>query len=605
MRSLLFLSLLWAGTCAQAVEISHGPMLGHVTSESIRVWARMAKPGTFTVRYGLEAEALNGVSAPAVTAWAQDCAAAVELKGLQAGAEYFYEVVGEGETAGPRGTFKTLPAASQYRNAEHNPKGLFNFRFEFGSCANQNPANGIGYSMPLYTTMNRQVRDKVHFAIMNGDWLYEEERNYPVESWRQKAGLAANQLPEVVKLAPSIVGVWENYKIYLNRPKNLAEWHRHVPSYFTFDDHELINDIRGSGTTGFRERRAVFRDIGVEAWFHYLGWANPVEAAQKIHFGRANLKKGSDVLVDANADFTKVDMKQAANLHVHWGTPTAGDPDFALDDKPGDPNAGVFEVVEVLDKNRLRIKPAAYADGSPAYSIGRRSYGKFRVGNCEYYILDCKTHRQMHDPANTARADVSMLGVEQRDWLLNSMKASDADFFFIVSSVNFTIPHSGAGGVEFAAGKDEAWTSMLYEREMLIRAWETKGKPVFILTADLHNSFAVKITDNIWEFGSGPHNSVNHVPRNDEGDRPATGKFKSGPREVDIRWSSYILPDVPRTERLYPYYCVAQINNVFNMPQKLGGERWVAYPHPQVVFQYFDGLTGEMVYSEAVSVGRK
>ena len=146
---------------------------------------------------------------------------------------------------------------------------------------------------------------------------------------------------------------------------------------------------------------------------------------------------------------------------------------------------------------------------------------------------------------------------------------------------------------------------MLYEREMLIRAWEAKGKPVFILTADLHNSFAVKITDSIWEFGSGPHNSVNHVPKNDEGDRPATGKFKSGPREVDIRWSSYILPDVPRTERLYPYYCVAQINNVFNMPQKLGGERWVAYPHPQVVFQYFDRRTGEMVYSEAVSVGRK
>ena len=38
--------------------------------------------------------------------------------------------------------------------------------------------------------------------------------------------------------------------------------------------------------------------------------------------------------------------------------------------------------------------------------------------------------------------------------------------------------------------------------------------------------------------------------RDDESDRPATGKFKFGPRECDIRWSSYILPDLPRLERL-------------------------------------------------------
>lgn len=603
----LLFSIAFAGVLSSvsAVEITHGPMLGHVTSDSIRVWARTEKPGTFIVRYGLEADALNQSSAPVMTSWTHDCANAVELKGLKAGTKYFCEIVGEGETGGPKGSFKTLPAAGQFQNAEYNPRGLFNFRFEFGSCANQNPENGIGHSLPLYTTMNRDVRDKINFAIMNGDWLYEEGREITADAWWQRAGLAANQVPEVVKIAPTIAGVWENYKIYLGRAKNLAEWHRNVPSYFTFDDHELINDIRGCGTTGFRERRAVFRDIGIQAWYDYLGWADPVAFTQNIHFGKANLKQGSDILVDTGADFTKLDMTQAANLHVHWGTPDAGDPDFALDDKPGDPNAGVFEIVEVLDKNRLKIKPAAYADGTPSYSIGRRSYSKFRVSNSDFFVLDCKTHRQMHDPANVMRPDISMLGKQQHDWLINSMKASDADFFFIVSSVNFAIPHSGAGGVEFAAGKDEAWTAMLYEREQLIKAWEEIGKPVFVLTADLHNSFAVKITDNIWEFASGPHNSVNHVPKNDEGDRPITGKFKSGNREVDIRWSSYILPDLPRLQRLYPYYCVAQINNVFNMPQKLGDERWVAYPHPQVIFQYYNGRTGEMVYSEAISTPRK
>jgi len=40
------------------------------------------------------------------------------------------------------------------------------------------------------------------------------------------------------------------------------------------------------------------------------------------------------------------------------------------------------------------------------------------------------------------------------------------------------------------------------------------------------------------------------------------------------------------------------------MPQNLGETRLVAYPHPQVVFQYYDGRTGELDYAEAISVSR-
>jgi alkaline phosphatase D len=37
------------------------------------------------------------------------------------------------------------------------------------------------------------------------------------------------------------------------------------------------------------------------------------------------------------------------------------------------------------------------------------------------------------------------------------------------------------------------------------------------------------------------------------------------------------------------------------MPPKLGGKRWVAYPHPQVILQYFHGRTGELAYSETIT----
>ena len=41
-------------------------------------------------------------------------------------------------------------------------------------------------------------------------------------------------------------------------------------------------------------------------------------------------------------------------------------------------------------------------------------------------------------------------------------------------------------------------------------------------------------------------------------------------------------------------------DNVFNNPRQLGGTRWVAFPKPQGVVQYFDGRTGELRYAEAI-----
>jgi len=132
--------------------------------------------------------------------------------------------------------------------------------------------------------------------------------------------------------------------------------------------------------------------------------------------------------------------------------------------------------------------------------------------------------------------------------------------------------------------KDDAWTVFYDEREKLIGSFDMLDKPVFVLTGDLHNSFAFNITDNVWEMASGPHNSNNHWA-SDEGSRPANGKFGYGPREVDIRWSTYFLTNIPRDQLLHPRYCVVHINNVFNNPKTVGGMRCVAFRRPQVIFQ--------------------
>ena len=585
-------------------KVTHGPILGRPGPTTMSIWVRTNLPGEVSVRYGTERFKQLMVSEYVDTVLENDNTAIITLTNLYPDTLYYYTV-----DKGLSGTFRTLPESAEYVDEEHNPEGLFNFQFEFVSCQNQNPAHGIGPSMPIYDTLNEQVADKVHFAIMNGDWLYEEDRDFPVDAWMSQQRLGPSEKPEIVDIAPAVVGVWENYKTYMARGRNMMEWHSRVPSFYTFDDHELINDTYATGETGYVDRRAVFRDTAVKAWFDYLGWANPVAHDQASRFGKARFKKGSDVLLDPNASFKSMDREDFSNLMVHWGKPTDGVQSSVLDAEPGDPNAGVYEIVEVIDDHRLRIEPAARANGDASYSVGRRSYGSFRVANCEFFLLDTRSHRSLHDVSNPAQPGATILGKQQLKWLKESIDRSDADFYFMASTVDFMIPHVGSGGgtdKNVAVAKDDAWTVFIEEREDLIRFFEGREeKQFFMLTGDLHNSFAINISPNVWEFASGPANSINHVPEKDEANRPANGKFKYGPRECDIRWSTYTHSDIPRLERQQPTYCVVQVNNVFNSPLQMGDERWFAYPHPQVIFKYYDAFTGELRYSESIVSGMK
>ncbi len=240
-----------------AAEITHGPILGRLSSTGIGVWARTARSGEFHVRYGTTPGRLDQSLTVARTSLGRDNTGWVHITGLEPHTTYYYEVVGE---AGSRsrdelkGDFRTLPNADTHRHAELNPDGLFNFRFEY-ACGNQQRADP---SLPTFRTMLDRIEDSIDFAILDGDWMYEERREYTADQWRGQT--AAETTPRIVALAPTITGVWENYKLYLTRGKNLAAWHREVPPFFMFDDHEMLNDVNGTGTPGLRSRRAVFRE---------------------------------------------------------------------------------------------------------------------------------------------------------------------------------------------------------------------------------------------------------------------------------------------------------------------------------------------------------
>ena len=582
--------------CGFSDELTHGPMLGRQTSSSIGVWCRTSKPADVQVIYGLLGQSMNLKSEIVRSELERDNTARVFLSNLKPGTRYHYTLLINGKVQNSRATFKTLPS-SEFSKNPHNPKGLFNFKFEFGCGNNTSSPRVNGILMPTYATMlKKNIHKDIDFAILNGDFIYEVDRDFNTEQWKKQTG--EKDIPPLLSLTPDKTGVWQNYKTYLEGSQHLREWHCHVPSYYTMDDHEILNDVYGSGSPGRVDRKAVFRDPASQSWLDYIGWSNHTVDKSKIHFSKAKLQKGSSILQDPGADFSKIDPRNATTLHIQWGK---GAGKAFTDGVPmDDPNAGVYEIVEVIDKNTIKVSPEFKADSNSVYSIGKGLFSRMTVSNCDIFILDTRTYREMHD-TRKPNAPVSMIGKRQKAWLKTEMKKSSADFFFIVSSVNFMVPHVGsnAEGKGMVANKDDAWTVFLNEREELIKFWEEMDKPVFVLTGDLHNSIAVKITDKIWEFASAPHNSPNHILKF-EGSRPVNGPFQYGPRPCFIRWSSAMLNDTPKPQRRTPIYCIVQVNNIFNNPKEEGKDRWVAYPIPQVIFQYYSGISGDLLYSETV-----
>jgi phosphodiesterase/alkaline phosphatase D-like protein len=590
-------------TTAAATHVTHGPMLGRPGATSVGVWARTDRPGGFRVYYGLQPDRLDQVSPPAATALERDNTGWILLEGLQPDTRYHYAVGVSDTFFNPerRGTFRTLPSADVVRHARDNPRGLFNFAFAANACNRTLPRNSSG--LTPYATMLREAGDEVQFALHAGDWIYEEGRLTSAEAWAKTNRVAAAEMPERLRLAPTLAGGWENYKLYLDRNPHLAAWHARVPTLYTYDDHEVINNVYGAGVAGFSSRIAVWRDIGLGAWHDYLAWANPLPAdAPRIHLGRARLRAGSDILTDESADFTRLPAVAGRSLHVHWGRPTAGEGGNIGEfyrEGPADPNSLVYEVAEVLDAHRLRLRPAAKADSTSSYSLGGRHYFNFSVANCEFFVVDTRGERGLGPKDSATGRAESMLGARQFAWLKGALAQSTADFVFLLSSVPWSIPHFGSDP-ERGGETDESWTGYLAEREELMALFAKLARPVIIVTGDLHNAFSIQVSDNVWEVVASPMGSDNQHTLAAEGDRPPNGRFDSAGRPVEIRWSTFFQPETRRENRRQPVYAVFQLNNVFNNPDTGRQDRWIAYPRPQLVVRWHDAFTGRLLYAESI-----
>ena len=590
-----------------AVYVSHGPVLGRLGADNVGVWARTAQPATFHVRYGTNERALDSRSATVATVLEHDNTAWVRLESLWPDTVYYYQVAVD--TVGGIDSdifhFRSLPSAEQ-KVGQLNPDGLFNFSFSAMSCAKQSPTMSQGARQ--HATLYRDAGDKVDFHLVLGDWIYEQDRRLEAPEWLIESAPSGTTMPPLLEIVPNLAGAWQNYKTYYDNDRDLRRWHATVPSIFIFDDHEVLNNFQNATVPGHGARDALFRDPALRAWRDYLGWSNPITDINKIHFGRTQLEAGSALLTDPTAEFTDIVLHEDRTLHVQWGGPNAGYRNSDAKNRsaisaaieeagPRDPNASVYQIERVVDDHMLELKPAPAHNSDSSYSIGGLNYFfSQQVANTEIIGLDTRSRRR----SPLISDEPTMLGESQKYWLLRRLKESDADVVFVLSSVSFVIPHlsKGSTGID-----DQSWTGYTRERGELLKAFESSGKTVILLTGDLHNAFSVQISERIWEFSVGPIGSLNRATgRLDGTGVPSNGPYSSAGLDTTIGWSTHYVADTPRKDRRTPTYAIVQMNNVFNSPDSKGNSRWVAFEKPQVVVQFYNASTGRLLYAESVLV---
>ena len=571
----------------QSTVVTHGPVLGDVTMDSVRVWLRADREVEFEVLIRPLGPPFSDADVHAGrTIKAKDFTGFVEVGDLRPNTEYAYAIRVGGEIIDLRAefkdpwpTFRTLPGEESYRH-QFNPEGKFNFSFSIGACQRQRSPGktyGIYPNPPAFNTIWEKHRDRISFHVINGDYTYEETLN------------------------GSAVGIENNYKLYLSRGRSLRRLLRYVPMLTMYNDHEVTDNIDGSGEVGLGDGNYLVRDPAIRVWQYYADWANgdrPQRAP--VQFGKGSVEKGKDVLHDSEADFSSLDLGQLSTLHVGPFFKGAAKPPRA---ERGGKNIGVYRVKRVLDAHHLQIEPPARESGNVNYSLGTHHYFDRVVGNCHFLFIDTRGERsKFKGVAHAKDKDRHVLGDTQKKWFIDTVENTKAEFLFVVSPDPWFIYHSAYHmRGESTESKGDGYCGYVHEREELTEVLDKLQKPVLLLTGDVHHPVAAQITDNVWEFLVSPVNSANH-PIGTAGLPPLGGWFDSEGRTIKIKWLGGYPDNVHYLRQRHTVYSVVSVNNIVKAGRPAGpGYQFVAYDEPQVVVTFYDGYSGEMLYSEGIS----
>jgi hypothetical protein len=327
----LFFLLIFSQLSAQ--YITHGPVMGGTTDQSIRMYLRTDSARAFSIEVDLDSNFTNPLSFNNSTVPNLDNSVITDLTGLTADSKYYYRIwFGANLDSLKTGYFRTFPTEGQASS----------FSFVAGSC--QETANMKTYdAIPLHEPL---------FMLHMGDYTYP-----------------SYQLPNTYPADYSMVELsyQRRYEEDVMKDKLLP----YIPLVYMPDDDDNFG-------------------------------------ASRTH-------------------------------HVSAGY--SGNSGFAN-------NFFITDTISQLERENCLLGYRQFFPGYPTVDSTEGHYHSFKVANCEFFVLDC---RSMADPifeayeldsidnwwAFNPDSTHSIIGQNQMNWLKNGLSNSTADWKFIVSGVPF------------------------------------------------------------------------------------------------------------------------------------------------------------------------
>ena len=183
--------VIFAGLTEPSEPITHGPFIGHLTSDSAMVWARSAEAGEFQI--SARNQKGHRVTATARSTSNRDGCILWQLKSLQPATRYHYEIASRG---------KTLATGDDYFLETPGPERSVTVRLAFGSCADEDAGSSAVW---------RQMRAvDPHAIILLGDTPYIDSTDLAVQRRRYAEFSAVADFRKLLRNR-SLYGTWDDH----------------------------------------------------------------------------------------------------------------------------------------------------------------------------------------------------------------------------------------------------------------------------------------------------------------------------------------------------------------------------------------------------------
>lgn len=202
---LLFILLFPIHLMAQYV--THGPIIGGLTYNSARLYARTNTPSTIEVQLATN-QLFNGYTSKYLTtSISKDNSEILTISGLLPNTKYYYKLIIKNVQQGSIGSFTTFPTDGQ--------KG--NYSLLFGSCVDDTTSDAIFIEMQKH---------QCNLFLQTGDWMYSDAKNDP-----ENGAFFANNYYKVCS----------EYRDKYSSV-NMNQFMLYNPVDYVYDDHDFVHN---------------------------------------------------------------------------------------------------------------------------------------------------------------------------------------------------------------------------------------------------------------------------------------------------------------------------------------------------------------------------